>query len=97
MMPSGIEPATFWLVARCVNQLHHRVPPTFTYGFVNPEHQIVRALNFINLIRRPAISLSSVGKLLGDTLLATKILRWIPDLWKMLAPLSLSLLCVSYH
>jgi len=29
MTPSGIETATLWLVAQCLNQLRHRVPPKF--------------------------------------------------------------------
>ena len=29
--PSGNEPATFWLVAQCLSQLRHRLPPVFWY------------------------------------------------------------------
>jgi len=32
MTPSEIEPATFRLVAQCLNQLRHRVPHTAVYG-----------------------------------------------------------------
>jgi len=34
MTPSGIESATFWLVAQCLNQLRHHVPPIYIYIYI---------------------------------------------------------------
>jgi len=42
MIPSGNESATFRNVARCLNQLRHRVAPTMVEGSWNARHNIIQ-------------------------------------------------------
>jgi hypothetical protein len=62
MTPSGMEPANCRLVAQCLHQLRHRVPPNLTHTFLislpvflaNLHYSIVGHLNFQIHFKAPA-------------------------------------------
>jgi hypothetical protein len=45
MIPSGIEPATFRLVAQCLKQLRHRVPQVNGKSLKFTDHSVLQFLN----------------------------------------------------